>query len=78
MSGWIKRKGVCASVDDLLEELGEVIITAAIALIGITGDSSAAEKCFERRHPRGPVRPRHLAVNPVCRSSSPRRECGLR
>jgi NTP pyrophosphatase (non-canonical NTP hydrolase) len=49
LNGWNKRKGVCSTVDDLLDELGDIIITAAVAMTGITGDPSAAERCFQRR-----------------------------
>ena len=38
--GLNKRKGVCRSRDDLLDELADVIITAAVAMSGITGKLS--------------------------------------
>lgn len=49
VNGWNKRKGVYATVDDLLDELGDVIITAAVAITGIAGSPTAAEQCFQRR-----------------------------
>jgi NTP pyrophosphatase (non-canonical NTP hydrolase) len=49
LNGWNRRKGVNATVDDLLDELGDVIITAAVAMTGITGDPTAAEQRFQRR-----------------------------
>jgi NTP pyrophosphatase (non-canonical NTP hydrolase) len=47
MHGWNSRKGVCRTRDDLLDELADVIITAAVAMSGITGD--VARSHFERR-----------------------------
>ena len=47
--GLNKRKGVCRSRDDLLDELADVIITAAVAMSGITGDVDKARSHFERR-----------------------------
>ena len=47
--GLNKRKGVCRSRDDLLDELADVIITAAVAMSGITGDVAEARSHFERR-----------------------------
>jgi hypothetical protein len=44
-----KRKGVCRSREDLLDELADVIITAAVAMSGITGDADEARSHFERR-----------------------------
>jgi NTP pyrophosphatase (non-canonical NTP hydrolase) len=47
--GLNKRKGVCRSREDLLDELADVIITAAVAMSGITGDVDEACSHFERR-----------------------------
>jgi NTP pyrophosphatase (non-canonical NTP hydrolase) len=49
MRGLNRRKGVCRTRDDLLAELGDVIITAAVAMTGITGDADQARGHFERR-----------------------------
>ena len=43
------RKGTCRSRDDLLAELSDVIITAAVAMSGITGDVNEARDHLERR-----------------------------
>jgi hypothetical protein len=40
--GLNKRKGTCRSRDELLDELADVIITAAVAMGGITGDVDEA------------------------------------
>ncbi len=47
--GLNRRKGVCRTRDDLLDELSDVIITAAIAMNGITGDTGQARSHFEQR-----------------------------
>lgn len=47
--GLNKRKGVCRSREDLLDELAVVIITAAVAMSGITGEADEARSHFERR-----------------------------
>jgi cytidylate kinase/NTP pyrophosphatase (non-canonical NTP hydrolase) len=47
--GLNRRKGVCHTRDDLLDELSDVIITAAIAMNGITGDAEHARSHFEQR-----------------------------
>ncbi|MGH3251015.1 MAG: MazG-like family protein [Trebonia sp.] len=47
--GLNRRKGVCRSREDLLDELADVIITAAVAMGGITGDVGEARSHFERR-----------------------------
>jgi NTP pyrophosphatase (non-canonical NTP hydrolase) len=47
--GLNKRKGVCRSRDDLLDELTDVIITAAIAMSGITGNVEEARSHLEQR-----------------------------
>jgi hypothetical protein len=44
------RKGVCRSRDDLLDELADVIITAAVAMSAIAdGQAGHARSHFERR-----------------------------
>ncbi len=49
MRGLNSRKGTCRSRDDLLAELSDVIITAAVAMSGIAGDVNEARDHFERR-----------------------------
>jgi NTP pyrophosphatase (non-canonical NTP hydrolase) len=49
MHGLNGRKGVCRTHDDLLDELADVIITAAVAMSGITGDVDEARSHLERR-----------------------------
>jgi len=49
MTGMNSRKGICASRDDVLDELADVIITAAVAMAGIASDSAAARRHFEQR-----------------------------
>jgi NTP pyrophosphatase (non-canonical NTP hydrolase) len=49
MHGLNRRKGVCRTRDDLLAELSDVIITAAVAMTGITGDAAEASTHLERR-----------------------------
>ena len=49
MQGLNRRKGVCRTRDDLLAELADVIITAAVAMSGVTGDADEARGHFERR-----------------------------
>jgi NTP pyrophosphatase (non-canonical NTP hydrolase) len=49
MHGWNSRKGVCATQDDLLAELSDVIITAGVAMAGITGDTGQAAQAFRHR-----------------------------
>ena len=50
MHGLNSRKGVCRSRDDLLEELADVIITAAVAMTGVTGgDVDEARSHLEQR-----------------------------
>jgi NTP pyrophosphatase (non-canonical NTP hydrolase) len=46
--GLNRRKGVCRSQDDLLDELADVIVTAAVAMTGITGDADKARGHLER------------------------------
>jgi NTP pyrophosphatase (non-canonical NTP hydrolase) len=47
--GLNRRKGVCRSRDDLLDELADVIITAAVAMSGVTGDVAEASRHLQRR-----------------------------
>ena len=49
MHGLNSRKGICRSQDDVLSELSDVIITAAVAMTGITGDVNEARAHFEQR-----------------------------
>ena len=50
MHGLNSRKGVCRSRDDLLAELADVIITAAVAMIGVAGgDVEEARSHLEQR-----------------------------
>lgn len=50
MRGLNSRKGVCRSREDLLAELADVIITAAIAMSAMTGgDIDEARRHLERR-----------------------------
>lgn len=49
MNGLNRRKGICRTRDDLLAELSDVIITAAVAMTGITGDTDEARIHLERR-----------------------------
>jgi hypothetical protein len=50
MHGLNSCKGVCRSRDDLLAELADVIITAAVAMSGVTeGDVDEARSHLEQR-----------------------------
>jgi hypothetical protein len=50
MHGLNSRKGVCCSRDDLLDGLADVIITAAVAMSGVTGgDVDEARSHLEQR-----------------------------
>jgi len=49
MQGLNSRKGTCRSHNDLLDELADVIITAAVAMSGIAGDAGQARGHLERR-----------------------------
>jgi NTP pyrophosphatase (non-canonical NTP hydrolase) len=49
MHGLNSRKGICRTRDDLLAELADVIITAAVAMSGVTGDVDEARSHLERR-----------------------------
>jgi NTP pyrophosphatase (non-canonical NTP hydrolase) len=49
IQGLNKRKGICKTPDDLLDELADVIITAAVAMSGVAGDADQARSHFERR-----------------------------
>jgi NTP pyrophosphatase (non-canonical NTP hydrolase) len=48
MHGLNERKGVCRTRDDLLDELADVIITAAVAMTGVTGNADEARSHLER------------------------------
>jgi NTP pyrophosphatase (non-canonical NTP hydrolase) len=47
LHGLNRRKGVCRTRDDLLDELADVIITAAVAMSGVTGDVDEARTHLE-------------------------------
>ncbi len=47
MRGLNRRKGVHRTSDDLLDELADVIITAAVAMTAVTGDFAVARRHFE-------------------------------
>ena len=50
MHGLNSRKGICRSRDDLIAELADVIITAAVAMAGVTGgDLDEARSYLEQR-----------------------------
>jgi NTP pyrophosphatase (non-canonical NTP hydrolase) len=49
MQGLNGRKGTCRSRDDLLAELADVIIAAAIAMVGVADDMDEARGHLERR-----------------------------
>jgi len=49
MHGLNGRKGICRTRDDLLDELADVIITAAVAMGGVTGDADEARRHLEQR-----------------------------
>ena len=50
MHGLNSRKGVCHSRDDLLAELADVIITAAVAMTSVAGgDVEEARSHLEQR-----------------------------
>jgi NTP pyrophosphatase (non-canonical NTP hydrolase) len=49
IQGLNSRKGICKSREDLLDELADVIITAAVAMNGVAGDMDQARSHFERR-----------------------------
>jgi NTP pyrophosphatase (non-canonical NTP hydrolase) len=48
MRGLNSRKGICRTQDDLLAELADVIITAAVAMSGIAGDVDEARSHLEK------------------------------
>ena len=48
MRGLNRRKGVHRTSDDLLDELADVIITAAVAMTAVTDDFGRARLHFER------------------------------
>jgi NTP pyrophosphatase (non-canonical NTP hydrolase) len=47
--GLNSRKGICHTHEDLLDELTDVIITAAVAMSAVTGGADEARSHFERR-----------------------------
>jgi hypothetical protein len=49
MHGHNPRKGVCRTQDDVLAELADVIITAAVAMAGVAGNATEARQHFECR-----------------------------
>jgi NTP pyrophosphatase (non-canonical NTP hydrolase) len=49
MHGRNPRKGICRTQDDLLSELADVIITAAVAMTKIAGSSESASGHLEQR-----------------------------
>jgi 8-oxo-dGTP pyrophosphatase MutT (NUDIX family)/NTP pyrophosphatase (non-canonical NTP hydrolase) len=49
MRGWNPRKGVSATQDDLLGELADVMLAAAVAMAGITQDARRAGEIFQQR-----------------------------
>ncbi|WP_419993729.1 hypothetical protein [Streptomyces boninensis] len=50
MHGLNPRKGVCRSRDDVLAELADVVVTAAVAMCGVAGgDPAAARAHLEQR-----------------------------
>jgi NTP pyrophosphatase (non-canonical NTP hydrolase) len=49
MHGLNRRKGICRTRDDLLDELADVVITAAVAMSGVAGDVDEARSHFEWR-----------------------------
>jgi NTP pyrophosphatase (non-canonical NTP hydrolase) len=49
MTGMNSRKGVCRTQDDLLDELTDVIITAAVAMAAIAGTADDASSHFDQR-----------------------------
>ena len=50
MRGLNSRKGICRSREDLLDELADVIITAAVAMSGVAdGSADEAAAHLERR-----------------------------
>jgi NTP pyrophosphatase (non-canonical NTP hydrolase) len=49
MTGMNSRKGVCRTRDDVLDELTDVIITAAVAMAAIAGTADDAGTHFDQR-----------------------------
>lgn len=49
MRGLNARKGVCRTQDDVLDELADVIITAAVAMADICGGADQGAKHLEQR-----------------------------
>ena len=51
MRGLNRRKGVCRTADDLMDELADVIIIAAVAMCAVTG--GGADQARSRLRPAG-------------------------
>ena len=49
LNGWNSCKGTCRTRDDVLDELADVIITAAVAMAGIAPGAADAEEHLQRR-----------------------------
>jgi NTP pyrophosphatase (non-canonical NTP hydrolase) len=49
MKGLNSRKGVCRTREDLLDELADVIITAAVVMAGVCGGAEQAAEHFGQR-----------------------------
>jgi 8-oxo-dGTP diphosphatase len=49
MRGWNPRKGKTGGEAELVDELADVILTAAVAMAGITQDAHRAAESFQRR-----------------------------
>jgi len=49
MRGLNSRKGVCRSSEDLLDELADVIITAAVAMRAVADSGDEAARCLSHR-----------------------------
>jgi NTP pyrophosphatase (non-canonical NTP hydrolase) len=47
VTGLNPRKGVTHTRDDLVNEVADVIITASVAIVRLTGDHQAARAAFE-------------------------------
>ena len=65
MHGLNSRKGVCRTRDDLLAELADVIITAAVAMSGITGSATSSTNIATKNEmARRAINDRWLSRNP--------------
>lgn len=73
MHGLNRRKGICRARDDLLAELADVIITAAVAMSGVTGDVEEVRRHLERR--LAVVTERRSGTGRHTRQSRSRRPC---